>query len=982
MRYVDEFRRRMRASLLALATPCVLVALATPATAQTTLFTSSFGTANNNNVGVSDPNWSDDDGGGSDCQVTNGTARAGSASTQHARLREDCGITSDATSPVCFGSVELRYFWRGDGDSENSEDSLIVQVSYDGGAFTTVNEHPSDNSTWSSEVSVALSPPAGTTSVRVRFIGNTDQTNEQIRLDDVRLLATAASAGTACGSSSDTDCSNPDTCDGNGACLSNDEAAGTACPDDGEACTADACDGGGTCTHPAGNAGTTCRADAGECDVGETCDGTTPTCPIDALEPAGTACGDGGDTDCTDPDSCDGSGTCLPNHEGAGTACADDGEACTTDACDGGGTCDHPAGNAGTTCRADGGDCDVAETCDGTTPSCPPDAFEASGTTCGDTADTDCTDPDTCDAGGACQPNDAASGAACADDGEACTTDTCDGGGTCDHPAGNAGTTCRADAGGCDVAEICDGTTPSCPPDAFETSGTPCGDTADTDCTDPDTCDAGGACQPNNAASGAACADDGEACTTDTCDSGGSCTHPAGNAGTTCRAEAGACDVVETCDGTTPSCPADAFEAAGTGCGDAADTSCTEPDTCDGAGTCQPNHAASGVTCGDGADTDCSDPDTCDGSGGCSANDQPAATPCGDTTDTECTDPDSCDGAGSCSPNHAAAGAACPNDGEACTADACDGSGTCTHPASNAGTECRASAGLCDVAESCDGTSPACPDDSRQPSTTVCRPADGPCDAAETCDGEGAACPVDAAEPDGTECDDGDTCTAGDTCSNGTCGSEATPCGDGTLQEACSEQCDDGNTVAGDGCSPTCRREMGCEAGPQTGCRRAVIAGRGKLAIRNRTDESRKKLKWIWTAGAATTKGDFGSPLGDTDYEVCIYDGQSTMVSSATAPAGGTCAGQPCWKETATGFRYRDREMTPDGIVRLRLKVGGDGKARVILRSRGRFLHLPPLPASQPLTVQLKNANGVCWEGIFISPATKNDILNFTDKSN
>ncbi len=56
------------------------------------------------------------------------------------------------------------------------------------------------------------------------------------------------------------------------------------------------------------------------------------------------------------------------------------------------------------------------------------------------------------------------------------------------------------------------------------------------------------------------------------------------------------------------------------------------------------------------------------------------------------------------------------------------------------------------------------------------------------------------------ECDDGNT-AAGDGCS-ATCQRERPPtCGDGRLDLAAGEQCDDNNTIAGDGCSPTCRFE-------------------------------------------------------------------------------------------------------------------------------------------------------------------------------
>jgi hypothetical protein len=58
--------------------------------------------------------------------------------------------------------------------------------------------------------------------------------------------------------------------------------------------------------------------------------------------------------------------------------------------------------------------------------------------------------------------------------------------------------------------------------------------------------------------------------------------------------------------------------------------------------------------------------------------------------------------------------------------------------------ECRASAGDCDVSESCPGDSPACPTDTFQPSTIECRASTAVCDPAEVCTGSSASCPVDA----------------------------------------------------------------------------------------------------------------------------------------------------------------------------------------------------------------------------------------------
>jgi len=65
-------------------------------------------------------------------------------------------------------------------------------------------------------------------------------------------------------------------------------------------------------------------------------------------------------------------------------------------------------------------------------------------------------------------------------------------------------------------------------------------------------------------------------------------------------------------------------------------------------------------------------------------------------------------------------------------------------------TECRAKAGACDVAETCTGTTATCPADRK--STDVCRPATGACDVAETCDGSSNDCPADVLKAATVKC--------------------------------------------------------------------------------------------------------------------------------------------------------------------------------------------------------------------------------------
>jgi hypothetical protein len=68
------------------------------------------------------------------------------------------------------------------------------------------------------------------------------------------------------------------------------------------------------------------------------------------------------------------------------------------------------------------------------------------------------------------------------------------------------------------------------------------------------------------------------------------------------------------------------------------------------------------------------------------------------------------------------------------------------------GTSCRASAGICDPAESCTGSQAACPANAFTAAGTECRAAAGICDLAESCTGSQAACPANALVAAGTQC--------------------------------------------------------------------------------------------------------------------------------------------------------------------------------------------------------------------------------------
>ncbi len=163
-------------------------------------------------------------------------------------------------------------------------------------------------------------------------------------------------AGASCGSSLDTDCSDPDTCDGAGACLANHASAGGLCGPLGVECQLDdTCDGSGNCLDSGPKADGTVCLSGNACAHDGTCRGGV--CQEGLPRPADTLCDDG--IYCNGTDTCDGLGNCVfssgedPCVEAnvecqrtcdedldrcadmAGTACDD---SCLT--CDGNGSCD------------------------------------------------------------------------------------------------------------------------------------------------------------------------------------------------------------------------------------------------------------------------------------------------------------------------------------------------------------------------------------------------------------------------------------------------------------------------------------------------------------------------------------------------------------------------------------------------------------------------------------------------------------------
>jgi uncharacterized repeat protein (TIGR01451 family) len=370
---------------------------------------------------------------------------------------------------------------------------------------------------------------------------------------------------------------------------------------------------------------------------------------------------------------------------------------------------------------------------------------------------------------------------------------------------------------------------------------------------------------------------------------------------------------------------------------------------------------------------------------------------------------DECDAAETCSGSAATcpadgfvgAGIGCPDDGNVCTDDECDGAGGCQHPDNTAACD---DAIFCNGSDTCSGGS--CVVHAGDPCSggaecnDSCNETAGNCavSAGIPCTDEGNVCTDDECDGAGTcghppntiACDDGNICTVNDACSGGSCGGESVECGDGTLQIGCSEQCDDGNTVSGDGCSSTCTLEpCGPEPEPATACKQPATAHKAFLLLKDKVPNDRDRLLWRWIRGTATQKNDFGAPLVDSSYQFCIYQATAPrLVLSAGAPAGGMCAGRSCWAENRHGFTYKDKDLSPDGLAQVVLKEGAQDKAKILVKGKGTTtlpgnLAMPNLAnLTSPVIVQLKDLNtGKCWQATYSAPFLRQQPDQFKAKA-
>lgn len=157
-----------------------------------------------------------------------------------------------------------------------------------------------------------------------------------------------------------------------------------------------------------------------------------------------------------------------------------------------------------------------------------------------------------------------------------------------------------------------------------------------------------------------------------------------------------------------------------------------------------------------------------------------------------------------------------------------------------------------------------------------------------------------------------------------------------------------------------------CTSAPRNDCRHPVDEEKARVEIRNSELAPKDRFAWKWAGRASINVLAFGDPVTTNDVVVCLYDASAPgdpLRFELRAPAGSTCGTRPCWKATASGFKYKNPGGAGTGISGIVLKASTIGKAQVTVKAQGVPLSdagLPAPPLATPLMVQLQVLGAGC----------------------
>ncbi len=188
---------------------------------------------------------------------------------------------------------------------------------------------------------------------------------------------------------------------------------------------------------------------------------------------------------------------------------------------------------------------------------------------------------------------------------------------------------------------------------------------------------------------------------------------------------------------------------------------------------------------------------------------------------------------------------------------------------------------------------------------------------------------------------------------------------DGDLDMALTDEIADVVRIMRNGGAPPPTSE--CSPAPSA-CRAPTEAGKSRLLLKD--NGANDKLVWIFKKGETTTKAEFADPVAGDDYNFCLYH-DGVLVNDYALP-GGICAGKPCWKEVGKGYIYKDKDLTPDGILVAKLLEGDADDTKLIVKGKSAALSLPALGSlTEVIDVQLQRDGGPCWGARYTPPFAK-----------
>jgi hypothetical protein len=174
-----------------------------------------------------------------------------------------------------------------------------------------------------------------------------------------------------------------------------------------------------------------------------------------------------------------------------------------------------------------------------------------------------------------------------------------------------------------------------------------------------------------------------------------------------------------------------------------------------------------------------------------------------------------------------------------------------------------------------------------------------------------------------------------------------------------------------------------CSPTPAAGCRPPAAPLRSAVSIKDDDDPGDDKFNWKSRPAGITAIADFGDPAGDDHVAFCVYDASASPqpVMEAVAPAGSTCALEPCWDlSRPTQLKYVDSSRLPDGVEKITARQRLADRGNLKVKGKGYAVRVPALPLTTPVRVQLQSRTGACWEATFSAPK-KNDAVTFAGKS-